>query len=491
MMKARFTTLMSVMVVVALGLAACNRTNQEPSLFRQVEYLDGTLVTDAKQRIVFNIEKDENKERLICAEPSPDIAQAFSETLEIAEKILGSSSESPNGEDSQNLNRIFVNDFATSIAELGERLAVIQLFRDRMYRACEAYANGAIGGAAYTLMLARNDKTMATLLTAEMAAGAFGRPSARIGNIAKFAVSNPKASADLHTQISQLTNELKAIASSNDNNRFKKTVEISEKLTQAHTELLALDISTARIAASAGNAESSHGKNVDQMRMSGTMVLTGGLSDIHNAFLDDPGFEPLIDACLTDLSKPLDKVHADRVATAVKKIDDANKEIDQLNEQNSKIHDISSDELQGIIDANTFDNSGISTSEIKGPVIKKLQTYGIHPINGKKYQKSNIEELIQLSDKHSNYLTEISNARTEIFGAMLSEGRPFSGFCMTEVFSDLSERGYIKTMINSRSELRKIENDTKRRHLDVCEKMLSSELSTEQRTAAIVFCNKF
>jgi len=274
--------------MVVLALAACDRTNWEPSLFRTADN-ESTLVTDAKQRVVINrvaTNQDEQgkkrSKRMICAEPSPDVTQAFSEAIKIARKI--SADQNPGG------SVQFAHNFASSISQLGERLAVIQLFRDRMYRACEAYANGAINEVSYTLMMARNDKTMATLLSAEMAAGAFGRTLARLGNRAATVGADPEERAELQQGIEQLTNELLDIAKRGDAARADAT---AQKLVDAHTALLAMDLAAARTAAP-GVIEG----RVDLDTMA---VLFPTIAEIHTNYLDDPGLEPLTDACLTSL----------------------------------------------------------------------------------------------------------------------------------------------------------------------------------------------
>src|SRR5204862_6868923 len=70
---------------------------------------------------------------------------------------------------------------AESLAQLTNRLATIQLLRDGLYRACEAYANGAVSEITYAIMLSRFDKLMVTLLTGELVAGNFGQSLAVLG----------------------------------------------------------------------------------------------------------------------------------------------------------------------------------------------------------------------------------------------------------------------------------------------------------------------
>ena len=59
----------------------------------------------------------------------------------------------------------------------------VQVLRERMFRACEAYSNGAITGTTYTLLMNRFDRAMVTVLFGEVMGGAFGRSLAAIGPI--------------------------------------------------------------------------------------------------------------------------------------------------------------------------------------------------------------------------------------------------------------------------------------------------------------------
>ncbi len=265
------------------------------------------MLTDAKQRLVLTkpraMPDSDNGKNIVCAEPSPDVAQAVSSTIDLAFKKVGSADKS------LGINAAF--NLSEAVVQLGERLAVIQLFRDRMYRACEAYANGAIDEVAYTLMLARNDKTVTTLLSQEMAAGAFGRPPAKLGGSASSV--DPKRRAELESEITKLAKELEDIAATPDGeientfgkeeNRGKLASEAASKLNEKHTELLILELSTVRSTAS----------SVIQRKG----MLTSGMENIHRAYLDDPGLEPLFDACLTAVTTiKLTNTQAKEVAKA-------------------------------------------------------------------------------------------------------------------------------------------------------------------------------
>ncbi|WP_423908377.1 hypothetical protein [Candidatus Spongiihabitans sp.] len=147
-------------------------------LYRTVNLENKSIIIDAKQRILLNkSDPHHDGERILCIEPPPDVAQAISSALSL---------KNQDGDAMISLNE--------SIIQLGERLAVMQLLRDRMYRACEAYANGAIDRVSYVLMLARIDKTMITLLSQEMIAGAFrGRKLAPVAGDDMNTTESPDA----------------------------------------------------------------------------------------------------------------------------------------------------------------------------------------------------------------------------------------------------------------------------------------------------------
>ncbi|MFN0190735.1 MAG: hypothetical protein ACKVP5_01985 [Aestuariivirga sp.] len=154
----------------------------ESSIYR-TDYLDGgkSVVTDAKQRIVTNTKGNvswgkNRPKRIVCAEPSPDVAEALSKAI--------SASFAGAAQGRGNVNAEVSASMSTAVVQLGERLATVQLLRDGLYRACEAYSNGAISDATYSLIVSRVDQTMVALLGMEMAAGAFGRDLAAIGGSA-------------------------------------------------------------------------------------------------------------------------------------------------------------------------------------------------------------------------------------------------------------------------------------------------------------------
>jgi hypothetical protein len=187
-------------VAMSLALGACNG---EPHIGDS--YFLGwgsTPVIDAKQRAIINIKAEKRDDgisghneptRIVCAEPSPDVAQAISQTMKLALEADLSRKNAAGDTESIKARSDYARSAAASVAQLGERLASVQLLRDKMYRACEAYGNGAINSTTYTTIMARFDKTMTTLMASELAAGAFGRELASTSGSAT--ISGPPAEA--------------------------------------------------------------------------------------------------------------------------------------------------------------------------------------------------------------------------------------------------------------------------------------------------------
>lgn len=173
--------LITTIVASSLLVASCSTIDNWNSKFRTSSIGDGkTIFTDAKQRMITSLPIEPasrpgqvQPKRITCAEPSPDVVQAISETLSASLKVAVQNK----GEGAVAFSR----SAAASVAQLGERLATIQLLRDGMYRACEAYANGAVSSASYAVILSGYDDSMVTLVMGEWAVGAFGRSLANIG----------------------------------------------------------------------------------------------------------------------------------------------------------------------------------------------------------------------------------------------------------------------------------------------------------------------
>ncbi len=162
------------------------------------------LATDARLRVVTNSGIGQFSRpgavdplRVVCTEPSPDVAVAAANSFSAGLSILGQGSGS------------LSNSQVEALASLVERTASIQLLRDKMHQTCLAYANGAITGTTYTLIMSQLDDTIVTLLLGETAGGAFGRSGVALGTSAEgearaTLISLPAGLEDIQEQAAEL-----------------------------------------------------------------------------------------------------------------------------------------------------------------------------------------------------------------------------------------------------------------------------------------------
>jgi len=128
----------------------------------------------AEYRAILSVPRGERGGRFItCVEPSPDIAKVFGTAFGVA-------AEGTEPKIGLQASLAVSMSRAASAAQLGERLATIQLLRDVLYRACEAYANGALDETSYSVIMSRMDDMIVTMLLGELTAGNFGRRPASL-----------------------------------------------------------------------------------------------------------------------------------------------------------------------------------------------------------------------------------------------------------------------------------------------------------------------
>ncbi len=208
-------------------IAACTGTGT----IKEVQSLDGgkVMLTSADVRVISQVKPHQSSQAgvvqpryITCAEPSPDVAKAIAETSNVG---IAASAQLPQGVTPE-VAAAIAKARAESMTALGERLATISLLRDALYRACEAYANGALSSTSYAILLSRYDDTMTSLHNSEMAAGAFGRSLAGASGEA-----SAKASATLDTKFalkehSEMLSELtESVKQSSDVESSLKQVE--------------------------------------------------------------------------------------------------------------------------------------------------------------------------------------------------------------------------------------------------------------------------
>jgi hypothetical protein len=158
-------------------LAGCTNKGD---IFRTTSLDAGhSLVTDARQRVVTNVAVTHDQDwrghvtsnRVVCAEPSPDVAVALASSTQLGASF---------GYQAATGSGAFSKNQAEGLAQIAERTATIQLLRDGLYRACEAYANGALSSTEYAMVLSRLDEAVISLRSIEVAGGAFGAAGAAI-----------------------------------------------------------------------------------------------------------------------------------------------------------------------------------------------------------------------------------------------------------------------------------------------------------------------
>ena len=147
-------------VLALSALAGCSNY-----IFEEFD-LDGRNTSksiDVKQRVIL-VTKEGGKTRdrkIVCAEPSPDAlsASAASAAGSSALNLPGTAGQ-PGGSGGGGL-AVARNESAASIAI---RTQTVQLLRDGLYRACEAYLNGAIDQNQYNVIIVNVHKLMVTLI---------------------------------------------------------------------------------------------------------------------------------------------------------------------------------------------------------------------------------------------------------------------------------------------------------------------------------------
>lgn len=439
-------------IIVLLGVALTGCTSAEwNSIHRSHQLGDDqirTLISDAKQRIVLTKNRAEvtnvdgsTIERVVCAEPSPDVAQAVSSSISAAFEKTGAGG--------QGLSVNAAAKFGESVAQLGERMAVIQLIRDKMYRACEAYANGAVDKAAYTLMLARLDKTMVTLLSQEMAAGAFGRALA-------VAYSSPGGAdpAAIDKLKAKVDTAIDGIGVKEDEQAAQKT----------SAKAAATELSGAAKAGVGGGASGSGGGSIGN-RPSGSDLATAGktIHAIYRDYVDDDGTEPLVDACLVTVSTL--KISAIPEETdEIKEAKDTAQNARALSEFVTKKGKFDPSTKSAFIDLYPWltdstkkiigSNSILKTNDLTTLTVEQLdEKIADLPREQKEEIKDKAEEVAK---KAESDLKDAENARNERLINLAAKENIFGAYCLSTVLK-FGTNNYIDARIDSEQQMRLME----------------------------------
>jgi len=333
-----------LMLAVLVGSAGCG--------FRSLGDSQAQLI-QADQRLVISspthfAEGRNAPPQVVCAEPSPDVAKALGESFNLSGALnaVAQGRELP-VEGALKAAAAISRARAESAAQLTNRLATIQLLRDTLYRACEAYRNGALSEITYAIMLSRFDKLMVTMLTGELVAGNFGQPLALFGTSAsgsataspaavthdaEQAATSKKAVDDardaLDTKRSELTNATAAWAACTDEpckTTQRQVVETKRsEVATANDKLVAALANGMRdvAAAAISNASAILAQGVGASRAADPTQSQRDaqktLEIMQQRYLENIHADPIIVSCITALERDhTDGTHAGRSAALV------------------------------------------------------------------------------------------------------------------------------------------------------------------------------
>jgi hypothetical protein len=175
------------LVIGSVALGGCSST-----IFKPFDADQGSVSLDARQRTIISVERGTAAEshRVVCAEPSPDALATMAASAAASAGVSGL----PQLPGSAELASSFTS--AEQAALIGARNSTIQLLRDGLYRACEAYMNGALGDFGYGLVLVNYGRVMVSLLTADGLAHPPMMPPVVIGSMTGNLTTNVKGSAN-------------------------------------------------------------------------------------------------------------------------------------------------------------------------------------------------------------------------------------------------------------------------------------------------------
>jgi hypothetical protein len=183
-----FLLMAVVLAVTTLPLLGC-----ADHIFRSfnIDHAE-SLSVDARQRVVLVTHKGgKTRDRtIVCTEPQPDIVKAGATAGRAVASV-------PPADPSKGTQVAVTSAAGEATALIALRSQTIQLLRDGLYRACEAYMNGAIDQHQYNIVLLNIDKLMITLLGVD----AIGTIQSRDQNLGGVASDTKEIQADALTDI--------------------------------------------------------------------------------------------------------------------------------------------------------------------------------------------------------------------------------------------------------------------------------------------------
>ncbi len=232
--------LVNLILFGIVNLAGCSANHN--SIYRDLKTSAGTgALVDIKQRAIVAGERKgktpaENI-NVVCAEPSPDSLSAYA--AEIAAKA----------DTGKGVSAEVAAAFQESAAFVGLRTQSIQLLRDAMYRSCEAYMNGAISEAQYSVLARRYQKHAIALLAIESLTGTVKAPAVTINT--SGSAGNTRPLSEITDEVARIDGKIKAeekkITSEEEN------IKTQEEKLKTETDQKAIDKLNASISTSKAN----------------------------------------------------------------------------------------------------------------------------------------------------------------------------------------------------------------------------------------------
>ncbi|NNM71035.1 hypothetical protein [Enterovirga aerilata] len=142
--------------ILCAGLAACDSPNFRTSQFR----FGDTDTLAATGNLRFVTERPRSiaggpPEIIMCSEPTPDYATAFSQDVDLT--LKSTAAQAP-------AEGTLGNAVTEKIENLGGRSKGVLALRDGLYAACQAYTNGQIGKDAYSMILSQYGTLLVALM---------------------------------------------------------------------------------------------------------------------------------------------------------------------------------------------------------------------------------------------------------------------------------------------------------------------------------------
>lgn len=164
-----------LIIILAMLMSGCSG-----SIYRSVDLPTAAphaIVIDARQRVLISqARRDDPNYRQFCAEPSPDVFTVLGVAASGGAN-LNLSGTSPRSVSAALQAAFSSNEMGATIA----RTQTIQMLREMMFRTCERYLSGAIGPDEFSIVAARDQRIMVSVLAIEQLTGAITPRPVAIG----------------------------------------------------------------------------------------------------------------------------------------------------------------------------------------------------------------------------------------------------------------------------------------------------------------------